>query len=141
MNATTTQSDSMKAVHADGDDAFTREEYDAGRESEREVAYLIMARAWIDRWKSLDGSFGLIFKNGEPPQLTRGMLIATDLWAPTDNGREDIPPHTWMMDECDHHGAVRILEGLLELCPGLREAVREIGGREAFARWATAKEA
>lgn len=123
-------------------DTFTREEYDADCTSAAEVAYLYMARAWVDRWKALGGDFGLSFNNdGTVRGVLRGMICGADLWAPTDQGREDIRPHTWLTREEHHDGAVKALEGLLELVPGLREAVREIAGREAYARFGRQQEA
>jgi hypothetical protein len=121
---------------------YTREEYEAGRASAEEIAYLHMARAWIDRWKALGGSFGMVYTpDGRPDSLLRSMTMALETWDRPDKGREDIPPHTWIIEDRHHDGAVKVLEGLLELTPGLREAVREIGGRETLARWAQGQEA
>lgn len=123
-------------------DTYTREELDAGRKSAEQVAYLHLARAWIDRWEALGGYFGLRYdRDLRPDGVMRGMLCGTDNWTQTDEGREDIPPHTWIVRNEDHSGAVRALEGLLELCPGLRDAVREIAGAQCMTRWAKGGEA
>lgn len=124
------------------EDLYTSEEYAAGRKSAEEVAYLKMARAWIDRWDALGGNFGFVYdRDGSPKQVMRGMIVDTDLWKPTDEGREDLQPHMWLVEEKEHSGALRALEGLLALCPGLREAVHDLGGKRAFARWARGVEA
>lgn len=125
-----------------GGERYTCQEYEAGRKGAEEIAYLHVARAWMDRWKALGGDVGLTFdRDLKPMGVHRGMLVALELWTPTDQGREDIPPHTWLVREDLHDGAVKALEGLLELVPGLKDAVREIAGREAFGRWAAGREA
>jgi hypothetical protein len=116
---------------------FTREEYEAGCESAREIAMLWVARAWSDRWKALGGDFGLrLDRERRPVGVTRGMICGMDLWERKDRDREDLPPHVRLIEDHQHEGAVKALEGLLEITPGLKEAIHEIGGREAMTRWA-----
>lgn len=118
-------------------DAYTPEEYDAGQKNAANVAYLHMATAWVDRWKALGGDFGLEYNNGgQPKRLLRGMTMMLETWERTDKPRDDLPPHVKITEERHHDGAVKALEGMLELCPGLREAVREIGLREVYTNWA-----
>lgn len=96
-----------------------------------EIAYLRVARAWVDRWRALGGSFGFICDaDGQPGQLHRGMPLDLDRWEPTDKGRDDI--RFRLIEEKHHAGAILALEGLMEMVPGLQDAVREIGGRDAF---------
>ncbi|KRA80306.1 hypothetical protein [Altererythrobacter sp. Root672] len=124
------------------EDRYSLEEYAAGRQSAEEIAYLHMARAWMDRWKALGGDVSLTFgSDTHAPRVGRSMLVALDYWQPTDTGREDIPPHTWLTEERQHEGAVKALEGLLELVPGLREAVRDLARQEAYGRWLSEREA
>lgn len=124
----------QEATEAGDSDLYTREEYEAGRKGAENIAYLHMATAWIDRWKALGGDFNFrLDKEGQPCGLLRGMTCMFENIEPTDRDREDIPPH--------HDGAVKALEGLLELCPGLREGVREVAGKECFTRWARGQEA
>lgn len=135
-------SEAAEPVTEDG--RYAREEYEAGRKSAEEIAYLWVACAWMDRWKALGGDVGLSFRpDGRVAGVHRGMTCMTELWAPEapDREREDLPPHTWLIEERHHDGAVKALEGLLELVPGLRAAVREIAGREAFQRFAETQEA
>jgi hypothetical protein len=122
--------------------AYTREEFEAGCKSAAQVAYFHMARAWIDRWEALGGYFSLRYDRDQKPNgIMRGMLCGTDNWTQTDEGREDIPPHARIVRNEDHSGAIRALEGLLELCPGMRDAVREIAGAQCMTRWAKGGEA
>jgi len=102
----------------------------AGYESGHEIAILRIARAWIDRWEALGGNFGLMYnRDGTPKSVLRGMLMAQELWTKPDEGRADLPPHTWLTDwERQHDGAVKVLEGLLVLVPGLRDAVLQCSG-------------
>lgn len=86
------------------------------------------AHAWIDRWRALGGTFGVIQRNNEPARPTRGMLVALEHWEPTDRSHPTLKPHTWLVDEKDHAGAVRVLEGLLDLQPGLEQAVFAVVG-------------
>lgn len=88
------------------------------------------AKAWIDRWRALGGYFGYTRKKGEEPRLMRGMLICLDLWKPTDRDNPDLPPHAWLIEPEHHAGAVKVLDGLLELTPGLQEAVKAVAAVE-----------
>jgi hypothetical protein len=116
---------------------YTREEYEADCQSAREIAMLWVARAWVDRWKALGGDFGMrLNRQYQPESLTRGMICDPDLWTRTDRDRQDLPPHVRLVADYQHEGAVKALEGLLELAPDLAVAVREIGIREAMTRWA-----
>lgn len=126
-------------------DALAREispeERTAAFESGMQSAMLWVARAWIDRWQALGGDFGLRYNPaGQPEGIMRGMTCALDYWARTDRDRADLPPHTWLVEDQHHDGAVKALEGMLELLPELAEAVREIAGRQCFSRWASDRE-
>lgn len=92
----------------------------------RDQAMLEVARAWIDRWQALGGSFGYSYPRGEEPRLMRSMVVATDLWQPTDRANPDLPTHTWLIEEKQHDGAVKVLEGLFVMVPGLKEAVSAV---------------
>jgi hypothetical protein len=94
-----------------------------------------MARAWVDRWRALGGDFGFIYnREGLIEGVTRGMLCGTDLWTDrTDRVHPKLEPHARLIEDGHHAGAVKVLEGLLMLVPGLREAVREIAGSIALA--------
>jgi hypothetical protein len=123
-------------------DTYTGEECEAGRKCAEEIAYLHVARAWADRWKALGGDFGLTYNNdGSVKGAHRGMICGADLWTPTDRGREDLRPHTWLTEDHHHEGAVKALEGLLELVPGLSDAVRHIASQEAYTRFGRRQEA
>lgn len=45
----------MSRIQASADDHYTREEHEAGRKSAEEIAYLSVARAWIDRRRQATG--------------------------------------------------------------------------------------
>lgn len=116
---------------------YTKEEYNAGCKGAAEIAMLYVARAWVDRWKALGGNFDLrLNQYGQPVSLSRGMICDPDIWTRIDQDREDLPPHVRLIKDHQHEGAVKALEGLLEITPGLKEAVKEVGGREALTRWA-----
>lgn len=89
---------------------------------------LELAKAWVDRWRALGGTFGSINRNGEAPHATRGMVVDLDYWQPTDRGNPELPPHAWLLEPEHHHGAVKVLEGFLHLVPGLQEAVFAVVG-------------
>jgi hypothetical protein len=130
------------ATTAADDDHYTREEYEAGRKSAEEIAYLWVARAWLDRWKALGGNVGLTYDGDlNPIGVHRGMVADPDFWTHrTDEGRDDIPPHVWLYRDGHHEGAYKALEGLLVMVPGLKDAVSEIAGREAMTCWAQGRE-
>jgi hypothetical protein len=93
----------------------------------RELAYLEMARAWLDRWQAIGGNFALSWNaDGSFRSVLRGMPMPYT-WTPTDEGNEKLPPHVWLTREEHHEGAVKALEAMLILSPGLRAAVWEIG--------------
>jgi hypothetical protein len=96
--------------------------YETGRKTGEEIALRHMARAWIDRWKAAGGDFGLsgsrvIFGN-----------VESYIWEPSDHGRADLAPHVWLTEPEQQRGAIKALEGLLTLTPGLKDAVRGIVG-------------
>ncbi len=99
-----------------------------------EIAMLHVARAWVDRWRAAGGDFGAMFPRGEG----RGHVIFGSLdpsfWTPTDADRADLPPHVRLTEERHPRGALRALEGLLILTPGLREAVIQIVGTSVLNR-------
>jgi hypothetical protein len=137
----TGKSEAGAAEHAEST-TYSKKEHEAGRAGAAEIAYLWVARAWMDRWKALGGNVGLSYdQEMKPVGVHRWMVADCDLWTPTDEGREDIPPHVWLYRDEHHDGAVKALEGLLAMVPGLQNAVREIAGQEALARWALGKEA
>lgn len=84
------------------------------------------AEAWIDRWKAAGGDFGIAYNaDGSFRSLLRGM-IEPDLWKPTDPDNPALAPHERLTEEEHQRGAVKVLEALLTLVPGLRDAVYEI---------------
>lgn len=96
-----------------------------------EIGFLFVARAWLDRWHALGGNFSVAWKPGQPGQVMIGHPMPY-AWTPSDDWGSGMAPHLWL-GEGDHTGAVKALQGLLALVPGLREAVFEIGGRRALA--------
>lgn len=102
--------------------------YWAGFNSGSEIATLNMARAWIDRWKAAGGNFGKSFNSdGSFRCLMRGMAEPR-FWTPTDEGNPKLEPHQWLVDAEYQRGAVKVLDSLLTLVPGLEDAVFEIVG-------------
>jgi len=105
-------------------------------------AYHQVARSWVDRWKALGGDVAVSYdRDLNPVGVHRGMLMDLDLWPRSDKERDDLPPYARLVEDRHHAGAVRALDGLLELTPGLRDAVREIAGQEALGRRASRQEA
>jgi len=113
-------------VEVAGEDDLYRIGFDNGTE----IATLHMARAWIDRWKAAGGDFGTSFNpDGSFRSLTRGM-IEPRFWTPTDEGNPKLEPHQWLTEQTHQRGAVKVLDSLLTLVPGLQDAVFEIVGNQ-----------
>lgn len=107
--------------------------YQHGYDSGKQIATLYMARAWIDRWRAAGGNFGIAFNpDGSFRSLMRGRAESYT-WTPTDEGNEALEPHTWLLEEPHQPGAIKVLEGLLTLVPGLQDAVTEIVGYQLLA--------
>jgi hypothetical protein len=49
-------------------------------------------------------------------------------WTPADRDNPRLEPHLWLLDKAHQPGAIKALDGLLELVPGLEEAVHEAAG-------------
>jgi hypothetical protein len=106
---------------------------EAAYRSGGEIALYHMARAWLDRWQACGGDFGWSWNaDGSCRGMVRGMPEA-DYWTPTDEGNDKLPPHTWLVEERHQSGAVKVLEGLMVLVPGLRETVHDIVGSKLLA--------
>lgn len=107
--------------------------YQLGFDSGSEIATLHMARAWIDRWKAAGGSFGISWNaDGSFRSILRGMAEPC-IWTPTDEGNPQLEPHQWLTDSAHQRGAVKVLDSLLTLVPGLQDAVMEIVGYQLLA--------
>lgn len=55
-------------------------------------------------------------------------------WEPTDKDNKKLAPHMWLVEEDHHFGAVKILEAMLVMVPGLREAIHEIAAMQLWPR-------
>jgi hypothetical protein len=100
--------------------------HDLGFQSGGEVAFAYIAGAWIDRWHAAGGSFGIRYDTeGQFSGIMIGRSASPDFWTPTDKDRPDLPPHLWLYEDEHMDGALRALDGMLQLCPRLREAVGE----------------
>lgn len=117
--------------------AFVRDNWDGFNSSDRgywgALAVLqsldpirAVAEAWVDRWRALGGDFGAVRRPGEPATATRGMLMALEYWKPTDRDNPRLAPHAWLTEKKHHAGAVKALEGMLELVPDLQDAVFDL---------------
>jgi hypothetical protein len=53
------------------------------------VALRVFAGAWINRWRAIGGAFSYLYRKDEEPLLMRGMVVALDLWRPTDRDNPD----------------------------------------------------
>lgn len=108
--------------------------FQVGERSGREIALCHVARAWIDRWCACGGDFGARFNADKSfGGIVRGMAEPS-FWTPTDEGNEKLPPHTWLLEEGHQRGAVKVLEAMLILVPGLNETVRDIVGPSVWVR-------
>jgi hypothetical protein len=108
--------------------------YALGSRKGQEIALCRVARAWIGRWRACGGDFGARFNSdGSFHGLMCG-VVESSFWTPTDQGNEKLPPHTWLLEEPHQRGAVKTLEAMLVLIPGLDAAVREIVGPSVWAR-------
>ena len=111
-------------------EALDDDPYRIGFDEGTETATLDMARAWIDRWKAAGGDFGRSFNpDGSLRGSTRGMSEPR-FWKPTDEGNPKLEPHQWLIEAAHQSGAVKILDSLLTLVPGLQDAVFEIVGAQ-----------
>ena len=120
----------MSALPEVVSDDATTDLHRLGFDSGSEVATLHMARVWIDRWKAAGGNFGQSFNpNGSFRGLLRGMAEPR-FWTPTDEGNPQLEPHLWLTDPAHQRGAVKVLDSLLTLVPGLQDAVFEIVGAQ-----------
>ena len=140
MHTSTPQDAVSEEIAASGtirDDGYSKDDMNVAREKGAEVAYLLVARAWIDRWKALGGTFDLSFdKEGKVASLHRGMWVDPDYWKPSDSERDDLPPHVKLLIERHHEGAVKALEGLHEMLPDLQKAIKELAAQEVWQRYA-----
>lgn len=99
-----------------------------------------MATAWIDRWQALGGSFGTTHDRDGLNGRAGRMIPMSYVWTPPEQHNPALRPHEWIMEEADHTGAAKMLESLLTLVPGLKQAVYDmaeskglvLGGREAM---------
>lgn len=115
------------ATEAEGDP------YLVGSAAGQEIALCHVARAWIDRWKAAGGDFGARYNNdGSLNGIVRG-VVEPSFWTPTDDANEKLPPHTWLLEKDHQRGAVKVLEAMLLLVPGLDDAVRDIVGPSILA--------
>lgn len=105
---------------------------DAGRRTGEEIALLHMARAWTDRWRAAGGNFGLLHGGDGKPRMMFGRAESC-VWEPTDQDRDDLPPHVRLTEPEHQAGAIRALEAMLVLVPNLREAVSGVVGVQLLA--------
>ena len=122
------------AIETVADTGSVDDQYRVAFDSGSRCAMAHVARAWVDRWRALGGDFGLVWPGDGPERLTMGMIVDLDLWKPTDRQRGELEPYLCLEERSDHHGATRVLGGMLELVPGLREAVRDVVGPSVFGR-------
>lgn len=105
---------------------------DAAPDNSGEIAMLWMARAWVDRWNACGGDFGCRYNpDGSFHSVMRG-VPEPRFWTPTDEGNAELPPHCWLIEKGHHAGAVKVLEAMLELVPGLRDTITQIVGAQLF---------
>lgn len=93
----------------------------------------LAALAWIDRWAALGGSFGRGRNaDGSDRGIYRGMPMPYVWEPPTCQDAlaksPHLRPHEVILESDQHEGACKMLESLLTLLPGLRDAVRDVGG-------------
>jgi hypothetical protein len=97
-----------------------------------EIALLHTAQAWVNRWKAAGGDFSIMW----PVEGGKGVLMfgqcEPHVWQPTDEAGGALAPHLCLTEPEHQAGAIKALEALLHLVPGLREAVRDVVGIEAI---------
>lgn len=97
-----------------------------------EIALLHVAHAWVNRWKAAGGDFGVMW----PAEGGKGTLMfgqcEPHIWQPTDRPDGALAPHLCLTEPEHQAGAIKALEAMLALVPGLRDAVRDVVGIEAI---------
>lgn len=91
-----------------------------------------VASAWIDRWTALGGGF---CRSRNMDGTDRGALRSIPMsytWTPPAQQNPLLQPHEWIVEESDHTGAVKVLDGFLSLVPGLSDAVFAVAAEQGL---------